>query len=709
MCLRCATGYGVKASGRACWCAPGYYRAGANSCLPCGSNYYCPGARSSELSGEVRVHCGDNKVTTTQYARSDRECVVLPGYGWAAGNDSAICEQGLYNPGYNTRRCAPCPGGLTTAVTGVATPSACKAAPGYYYLRGKAIACAKGTYKSSFGNVDCDSCPDGFTTESGAVGKTNQTACSHVLPGYGAPLGLGALLGNSTSTASLCPANTYRAGEGLYDAAADASGLSCTPCPANMQTQATGSSSENSCLVPPGYGFSGTNVSAALCARGTYNPGWNREVCTACGEGTVTTDGEGSTHVGACKVLAGHGTTRTPEGALSAAACPIVTYGRPRDTYGLVDVECTKCMDFSTTVGNGSTSGSQCLTIPGYGWYNGAVLKCEFGYYSAGGTQDPCSYCGEGYNTTTGAGGTSAVEGADATEDCAIAAGWMPDSRSGIKPCIQGYYKSLLGNSSCVQCPSGTTTTATLAAGELSQCDVCRPGFGDYSVNATGSPSCTICPSGTYSFGFTHEGGSCVPCAKPAGYTGAMVSRRGNDNADFCVPEFPNDGADNDLAYDVIAMSEAALTVTADDSLTACQQACHVDAACQYYVFYDYKPTTQRCGLRNKVAYSTVNLNDTSKSYVLFEADKGTYIGYDAHPTDAASLGEPLSAYSTLTQAEQACSASEACAGIKFVHTEPSSPWKTFKGTKWEGATGKVRATGENINPWAAEPSTTLG
>jgi len=410
-------------------------------------------------------------------------------------------------------------------VTGVATPSACKAAPGYYYLRGKAIACAKGTYKSSFGNVDCDSCPDGFTTESGAVGKTNQTACSHVLPGYGAPLGLGALLGNSTSTASLCPANTYRAGEGLYDAAADASGLSCTPCPANMQTQATGSSSENSCLVPPGYGFSGTNVSAALCARGTYNPGWNREACTACGEGTVTTDGEGSTHVGACKVLAGHGTTRTPEGALSAAACPIGTYGRPRDTYGLVDVECTKCMDFSTTVGNGSTSGAQCLTLAGYGWYNGAVLKCEFGYYSAGGTQDPCSYCGEGYNTTTGAGGTSAVEGADATEDCAIAAGWMPDSRSGIKPCIQGYYKSLLGTSSCVQCPSGTTTTITIASAMLSDCDTCRAGFGIEAVNLT-APSCTICPSGTYSFGYVSGGQECMECPKPDGYTGSMASRR---------------------------------------------------------------------------------------------------------------------------------------------------------------------------------------
>jgi len=158
--------------------------------------------------------------------------------------------------------------------------------------------------------------------------------------------------------------------------------------------------------------------------------------------------------------------------------------------------------------------------------HEGQVIECEYGTYNPGGNHNPCTSCGEGYNTSDASSLTNASTGADGPEDCIVAAGWAPDGSDGLKPCTQGFYKDLMGKSSCVQCPSGTTTTATLAAGELSQCDVCRPGFGDYSVNATGSPSCTICPSGTYSFGFTHEGGSCVPCAKPAGYTGAMVSRR---------------------------------------------------------------------------------------------------------------------------------------------------------------------------------------
>jgi hypothetical protein len=31
--------------------------------------------------------------------------------------------------------------------------------------------------------------------------------------------------------------------------------------------------------------------------------------------------------------------------------------------------------------------------------------------------------------------------------------------------------------------------------------------------------------------------------------------------------------------------------------------------------------------------------------------------------------------------------------------------WRTFAGTKWEGATGKVRVVGETLNSWIAEPS----
>jgi hypothetical protein len=60
-------------------CAPGYYRVNATACEPCGTNYVCPGAGTTEMSGAVRTPCGANKITTTAYARSDRQCGERPG------------------------------------------------------------------------------------------------------------------------------------------------------------------------------------------------------------------------------------------------------------------------------------------------------------------------------------------------------------------------------------------------------------------------------------------------------------------------------------------------------------------------------------------------------------------------------------------------------------------------------------------------------
>jgi hypothetical protein len=83
------------------------------------------------------------------------------------------------------------------------------------------------------------------------------------------------------------------------------------------------------------------------------------------------------------------------------------------------------------------------------------------------------------------------------------------------------------------------------------------------------------------------------------------------------------------------------------------------------------------------------------------QAVEGRYVGYPAHPTDAASLGQPLGAFATLALARQACDALASCNGFKFAHSDPV-PWKTFGGKLWEGVTGKVRLTGESIDPWVA-------
>lgn len=296
-----------------------------------------------------------------------------------------------------------------------------------------------------------------------------------------------------------------------------------------MQTQAEGSTSADACLAPPGWGFDATSGTAAVCPLGWYSEGWSREPCTRCGGGTLTTAAVGSTSADDCFAPAGHSVTKSADGVtLVGAPCPIGTWGRSEPTYGLVETECAECPDHSSTLAEASTSSLACLVDPGYGWEDGAVLQCDYGYWSAGGTHNPCTYCGVGYNTsaTPGGGTTAAITGAISKASCAIAAGWTPDGGGGggIKPCVKGFYKELLGASACVACPVGTTTTLMTYAVARSDCDACAPGYGNPAIDPA-APACAACASGSFSFGNKAGGSECQECPKPAGYTCRMVSR----------------------------------------------------------------------------------------------------------------------------------------------------------------------------------------
>ena len=94
-------------------------------------------------------------------AAAPHPAVARAGYGWGAGDTTACCPQGFYNPGFNTRKCTKCPGSLTTLAPCSAASQDCMAPKGSYYFRGKAVACARGTYKESVANNDCDECPEG--------------------------------------------------------------------------------------------------------------------------------------------------------------------------------------------------------------------------------------------------------------------------------------------------------------------------------------------------------------------------------------------------------------------------------------------------------------------------------------------------------------------------------------------------------------------
>jgi len=125
----------------------------------------------------LKTHNKLTSSTTPPLPPPLHQTVVVPGYGWASGNSSTVCQPGFYNPGFNTRACTRCPGGLMTETTAANTSTACLAPAGYYYLRGKAIACAQGFFKPSLANADCTSCNLGWTTQFGAVAKTAATDC----------------------------------------------------------------------------------------------------------------------------------------------------------------------------------------------------------------------------------------------------------------------------------------------------------------------------------------------------------------------------------------------------------------------------------------------------------------------------------------------------------------------------------------------------
>lgn len=263
-----------------------------------------------------------------------------------------------------------------------------------------------------------------------------------------------------------------------------------------------------------------------LPAPGTYNPGWNREPCIPCGAGSITTDGPGAASPDDCKLPAGHGSALEPGDVLVGAPCDVGSYGRGADSYGLIAAPCTLCPEFTTTNGTGSTDASQCVTLPGYGWTDGGTVACDYGYWSAGGTQDPCTPCGYGYTTTVN-GSTSPADvtmGATSADQCVIAAGYTPLPNGGLKPCPIGLYKALLGPSACIACPAHTTTKGYSAAAKLGDCDACAAGFGSPTPLDPEAPSCSLCPSGTFAPGRV-DSGPCVPCPKAPNYTGRMVSR----------------------------------------------------------------------------------------------------------------------------------------------------------------------------------------
>lgn len=87
---------------------------------------------------------------------------------------------------------------------------------------------------------------------------------------------------------------------------------------------------------------------------------------------------------------------------------------------------------------------------------------CEPGTWSSGGSHADCVSCGgDGWTTVETPGVLTSEEfsGATSAAHCAVAPGYelqdKGDPAKGLWPCLQGTFKSMIGNATCVACPSG--------------------------------------------------------------------------------------------------------------------------------------------------------------------------------------------------------------------------------------------------------------
>ena len=77
------------------------------------------------------------------------------------------------------------------------------------------------------------------------------------------------------------------------------------------------------------------------------------------------------------------------------------------------------------------------------------------------------------------------------------------------------------------------------------------------------------------------------------------------------------------------------------------------------------------------------------------------YAARDA--ADANTVGAATLKTGTWDAVKTFCDATPACVGMAVGATANS--WRAFSGTKWEGATGKVRVVGEALNSWVSDPT----
>jgi hypothetical protein len=261
----------------------------------------CPAGTWSDKPGVPKcTACPGAPATTTASpgASAITDCLCDQGYTGqikSPSDECTACPAGSYKGevGPSPKICKPCPDpeATTTLVIAPTAITDCVCDKGYVgTISGKpgdaCKPCDSGTYKSVAGNQQCTPCPALSTTD-GVTTCKDIKAC-RCIPGYS---------GTINSPADMCTAcaqGQYRGDS--HGGSGGNSGATCQTCPGGATTAALGSTSLNDCLCPAGTsGVIAADMPTRCqpCAQGSYKEKSGPSACTPCPAETDT-DGTGT-------------------------------------------------------------------------------------------------------------------------------------------------------------------------------------------------------------------------------------------------------------------------------------------------------------------------------------------------------------------------------------------------------------------------------
>jgi hypothetical protein len=230
--------------------------------------------------------------------------------------------------------------------------------------------------------------------------------------------------------------------------------------------------------------------------------------CTACPEGTTAP--AGSTTVAQCVSSAASSPPPPPTLTESDAYTPISCVACAASLYLDQDsLICKPCPTGSSTFSySNASSPLHCMCRPGFEnattEESSACEKCTVGFFKDSLANTSCTRC-HAHSSTISAGSLN-------IKDCLCVAGFTAhnEHENHCEPCAPGYFKQVLDNWDCEQCPADhfcpeasvdpvscpASSSAAAGAAAVEDCH-CAPGF-HFARDANGSYYCQPCAPGFY-------------------------------------------------------------------------------------------------------------------------------------------------------------------------------------------------------------------